>query len=112
MITGEAGKIDIVLYKGARFAQRLEFFQDATDEPFDLSGMEPWLCEVTENDGTLVVVIEVDATDAADGALELSVEPEAMDTLVAGTTRRWGLQNGSDEYVLDGNAFIRRKAPR
>ncbi len=112
MIAGKAGNLDLALYRGARFAQRLEFFLDATDEPFDLSDMGPWTCEVTENSGELVLAIAVDATEAADGALELSAEPEDTDALAVGVTRSWGLQSANGEYVLDGKAFFYRKAPR
>ncbi len=113
MTIGEAGIIDIVIYPGARFTQRLEWFDEVTGEPYVLTGMGPWLAEVTDTArGTLIVAIDVDDAEAAEGVLNISIEAEDTAPLAVPAVRRWGLMNASGEYVLDGKATIRKKAPR
>lgn len=106
-----AGKWDITVYRGMAFSQRFTFTDSSDGSPYNLSSLLPLVAEIrTHSRGPILITLDIDATDASGGIIDVSATHEQTSDLKL-SKARWGLRDDAHNYYLDGNVSILNAIP-
>ena len=82
--------LDLDIYAGDGFALRFQFSDKVTAEPWPLEGT--WKAEIRDGDGDVVTDFVIDASEADEGKLALSLSATQTESLQGLSSLTWDLQ--------------------
>ena len=100
------GDLSIPIYRGARWSFAFKFVVVSTDDPLDLTGLGPFVCEIKDPRANRLLVTPTVTSDYdATGIITVTITPEDTLTLPLGNVRM-GVRDVEGNSYLEGSPEV------
>jgi hypothetical protein len=101
------GPFEIPFYQGATWNQTLEFTDEETGTPFDLTGLGPFVMTVKDKDGNVLSQVDGTGDYTDDGLVEFTIDHTVTASFQLGTVYV-GVVDANVLPYLSGNPKVFR----
>jgi hypothetical protein len=100
------GDLSIPIYRGARWSFAFRFVVVSTNDPLDLTGLGPFVCEIKDPRANRLLVTPTVTSDYdATGIITVTITPEDTLTLPLGNVRM-GVRDVEGNSYLEGSPEV------
>lgn len=100
------GDLSIPIYRGARWSFAFALVVVATDDPLDLTGLGPFVCEIKDPRANRLLATPTVTSDYDDtGIITITITPEQTLALPLGNVRM-GVRDAEGNSYLEGSPLV------
>ena len=105
------GPFEIPFYQGATWSYSLEFVDEDTEVPYDLTGLGPFVMTVRDKDGTILSETNSVGPYDATGIISFEVDSSVTALYTLGTVYVGIVDNNMEPYAVGTPKVLRFSAP-